>query len=82
MKMLFDSKSIAPNDYEKYKSAYESSRQQYEQAIASENISRKHLADAELRSPINGYISKRSIEPGATACTGLSGLRDRPDWIP
>jgi len=72
MKMLFDSKSIAPNDYEKYKSAYESNRQQYEQAIASEKISRKRLADAELHSPINGFISKRSIEPGATASAGLS----------
>src|SRR5208283_3605153 len=48
MKMLYDSKSLAPNDYEKYKSAYESSRQQYEQAMAFEKISRKHLTDAEL----------------------------------
>ena len=29
MKMLYDSKSLAPNDYEKYKSAYESARKQY-----------------------------------------------------
>ena len=36
MKMLYDSKSLAPNDYEKFKSAYESSREQYEQAVASE----------------------------------------------
>jgi len=70
MKMLFDSKSLAPNDYEKFKSAYESSRQQYEQAIASEKLSRKHLSDTELRSPINGFISKRSIEPGETASPG------------
>ena len=70
MKMLFDSKSLAPNDYEKYKATYESDRQQYEQAIASEKISRKHLADAALRSPVNGFISKRSIEPGETASPG------------
>ncbi len=70
MKMLYDSKSLAPNDYEKYKSAYESSRQQYEQAVASEEISRKHLADTELHSPENGFISKRSIEPGETASPG------------
>jgi len=70
MKMLFDSKSLAPNDYEKYKSAYESAGQQYEQAIASEKISRKRLTDAELHSPVNGFISKRSIEPGETASPG------------
>jgi RND family efflux transporter MFP subunit len=70
MKMLYDSKSLAPNDYEKYKSAYESARQQYEQAIASEKISRKRLTDAELHSPVNGFISKRSIEPGETASPG------------
>ncbi len=70
MKMLFDSRSLAPNDYEKYKSAYESARQQHAQAIASENICWKHLKDAELRAPISGFISKRSIEPGQTASAG------------
>jgi RND family efflux transporter MFP subunit len=70
MKMLFDSKSLAPNDYEKYRSAYESARQQHEQVVASERISRKRLADAELRSPIDGFISRRSIEPGQTASAG------------
>ncbi len=70
MKMLYDSKSLAPNDYEKYKAAYDSATQQYEQAIASEKISRKRLTDAELRSPLNGFISKRSIEPGEMASPG------------
>jgi RND family efflux transporter MFP subunit len=70
MKMLYDSKSLAPNDYEKYKSAYESARQQYEQAITSEKISLKRLTDAELHSPVNGFISKRSIEPGEMASPG------------
>ena len=70
MKMLYDSKSLAPNDYEKYKSVYESARKQYEQATASEKISRKHLTDAELHSPVNGFISKRSIEPGEMASPG------------
>jgi len=72
MKMLYDSKSLAPNDYEKYKASYESSREQYEQAVASEKIARKRLADTELHSPVNGYISKRSIEPGDTASQGHS----------
>jgi membrane fusion protein (multidrug efflux system) len=70
MKMLFDSKSLAPNDYEKYKSAYESIGQQFEQAAASEAIARKRLTDAVLLSPIDGFISKRAIEPGETAGPG------------
>ena len=40
MKMLYDSKSLAPNDFQKYKAAYDSARQQYEQAVASEKLSR------------------------------------------
>jgi len=70
MKMLFDSKSLAPNDYQKFKATYESDRQQYEQAVASEKISRKRLTDATLYAPISGYIAKRSIEIGATASVG------------
>lgn len=67
MKMLFDSKSLAPNDYQKYKSAYESAEQQYLQAVASEKRFEKHLADATLRSPVDGFISRRSVEPGQMA---------------
>jgi RND family efflux transporter MFP subunit len=82
MKMLFDSKSLAPNDYEKYRAAFESNKQQYEQARASEKISRKRLADAELRSPVNGFISKRSIEPGETASPGRTAFEiDKLDIV-
>jgi RND family efflux transporter MFP subunit len=34
MKQLYDAKSLPPNDFEKFKAAYEVSRQQYEQARA------------------------------------------------
>ena len=34
MKMLYDAKSLAPNDFQKYKAAYEHARQEYEQAKA------------------------------------------------
>ena len=34
MKMLYDAKSLAPNDYQKYKAAYERARQEFEQAKA------------------------------------------------
>ncbi|MDD2335641.1 MAG: efflux RND transporter periplasmic adaptor subunit [Geobacteraceae bacterium] len=70
MKMLYDSKSLAPNDYQKFKSQYESAGQQYAQAAASEKLSRKHLADATLCSPVHGFISKRSVEPGQMASPG------------
>jgi RND family efflux transporter MFP subunit len=70
MKMLYDSNSLAPNDYEKFKAAFESAGQQYDQSVASEKLSRKHLADATLFSPVSGFISKRSVEPGDTASAG------------
>jgi len=34
MKQMYDAKSLPPNDFEKFKAAYEASRQQYEQARA------------------------------------------------
>jgi RND family efflux transporter MFP subunit len=70
MKMLYDSNSLAANDYEKFKAAFDSTGRQYEQAVASEKLSRKHLTDATLYAPTSGYISKRSIEPGDTASVG------------
>ena len=70
MKMLYDSKSLAPNDYLRFKAASDSAAQQYEQAIASEKLTRKRLADATLHAPTSGYIAKRLIEPGDTAAPG------------
>jgi RND family efflux transporter MFP subunit len=70
MKMLYDSNSLAPNDYQKFKAAYDSAEQQYNQAAASERLSRKHLADATLCAPVSGFISKRSVEPGDDASSG------------
>lgn len=70
MKMLYDSKSLAPNDYLKFKAAFDSAAQQYEQAVASEKLTRKRLADATLYAPTSGYIAKRLIEPGDTAAQG------------
>ena len=70
MKMLYDSNSLAPNDYQKFKALFDSAAQQHEQAVASEKLSRKRLTDATLCAPTSGYISKRMIEPGATAAQG------------
>lgn len=70
MKMLYDSKSLSPNDYQKFKAAFDSSAQQHAQAVASEKLSRKRLADGTLCAPSSGYIAKRMIEPGNTAAQG------------
>ena len=89
MKMLYDAKSLAPNDFQKFKAAYEHARQEYEQAKAGGQredkalakagfnqaaahleVARKALSDATLCAPMDGYIAKRSIEPGDTASPG------------
>jgi RND family efflux transporter MFP subunit len=70
MKFLYETKSLAPNDFQKYKAAFEGARQQVEQAIAGERISRKRLSDAILCAPVGGFITKRSIEPGEMASAG------------
>ncbi|RNC68474.1 MAG: efflux RND transporter periplasmic adaptor subunit [Desulfuromonadales bacterium] len=89
MKMLYDSKSLAPNDYLKYKAAYDRAKQDYEQAkiggqkedkalakasfnqaVAHLDVAKKALSDATLCAPMDGYVAKRSIEPGDTAAVG------------
>ena len=70
MKMLYESKSLSPNDYLKFKAAFDSAAQRYEQAVASEKLTQKHLTDATLHAPTSGYIAKRLIEPGDTAAQG------------
>ncbi|NVN90091.1 MAG: efflux RND transporter periplasmic adaptor subunit [Desulfuromonadales bacterium] len=70
MKMLYDSQSLAPNDFQKFKAAYESAQQQLDQAVAQTKIVRKRLSDATLYAPIKGFISKRSVEPGEMAGPG------------
>jgi len=70
MKMLYDSKSLAPNDFQKFKAAHESAKQQLDQAVANIQIVEKHLSDATLYAPITGYISKRSVELGEMVTSG------------
>jgi len=89
MKMLYDAKSLAPNDFQKYRATYEHAKQEYEQAksggqkedkalakasynqsAAHLEVARKALSDATLCAPVDGYIAKRSIEPGDTASPG------------
>ena len=70
MKFLYDSRSLAENDFEKFKANFLSAKQQVDQAIANEKLAQKHLSDASLYSPAAGFISRRSIEPGQTAGPG------------
>jgi multidrug efflux pump subunit AcrA (membrane-fusion protein) len=89
MKQVYDSKSLPPNDFQKFKAAYEAARQQYDQAraggqkedraqvqaafdqaAAAEKMARKHLADATLTAPLDGFVASRSIELGDMASAG------------
>lgn len=70
MKQLFDSQSLAPNDFAKFTAARDASHQQLQQAIAGEGVARKNLADATLVAPISGYIARRAVEPGVMVSPG------------
>ncbi len=70
MKFLHESRSLAENDFEKFKAAYLSAKQQVDQAVANQKLAQKRLSDASLYAPAAGFISRRSIEPGETASAG------------
>jgi membrane fusion protein (multidrug efflux system) len=70
MKFLFESRSLPANDFEKFKAACMTAKQQLDQAVANEKLSQKRLTDASLYAPVSGFISKRAIEPGETAGPG------------
>jgi RND family efflux transporter MFP subunit len=70
MKFLYESRSLAGNDFEKFKAAWLSAKQQVDQAIANQKLAQKRLSDASLYAPTAGFISRRSIEPGQTASPG------------
>ena len=70
MKFLYESKSLAENDFKKFKAAYLKAEQQVDLTIANQQIAKKHLRDASLYAPATGFISRRSIEPGQTASPG------------
>lgn len=70
MKFLYESRSLAENDFEKYKAAWLSAKEQVDQAVANQRLAQKRLNDASLYAPTAGFISKRAIEPGQTAGSG------------
>ena len=75
MKFLYDSKSLAPNDYEKFKATLDGAGEQVRQATANDGLARKQLSDTTLVAPIDGYVDMRSIEPGETASPGKPVFR-------
>jgi membrane fusion protein (multidrug efflux system) len=70
MKQLFDTQSLAPNDFAKFTAARDASREQLRQAVAGEGVARKNLTEAKLVAPINGFIARRMVEPGVMVNAG------------
>jgi membrane fusion protein (multidrug efflux system) len=70
MKQLFDTQSLAPNDFAKFTAARDASQQQLQQALAGEAAARRNLNDARLAAPISGYIARRMVEPGVMVAPG------------
>ena len=70
MEFLYLSRSLAENDFEKFKAARLGAKHQADQAIANQKLARKRLGDVSLYAPTDGFISRRSIEPGQSAGPG------------
>jgi membrane fusion protein (multidrug efflux system) len=70
MQQLFDSQSLAPNDFAKFRAARDASQQQLQQALAGEGAARRNLEDARLLAPISGFIVRRMLEPGVMVGPG------------
>jgi RND family efflux transporter MFP subunit len=70
MKQLYDSQSLAANDFAKFTAARDATRQQFEQAVAGAGVARKNLTEAQLQAPISGFIARRMVEPGVMVGAG------------
>jgi multidrug efflux pump subunit AcrA (membrane-fusion protein) len=73
MKLLYDSKSLAPNDFQKYKAAYEHARQEYEQAKIGGQREDKDLAKASYNQSAAHLEVARKALSDATLCAPISG---------
>jgi RND family efflux transporter MFP subunit len=67
MQTLYDRKSLAPNDYEKFQAAEL-------QAVTQERIARKHLADTKLYAPFSGLVARLSLDAQETVPPGAPVL--------
>lgn len=73
MKMLYESKSLAPNDFLKYKAVYESAQQQYEQAKAGGQKEDKEQAKAASRQAVANLRIARKAHSDTTLIAPASG---------
>ncbi|MBJ6725086.1 efflux RND transporter periplasmic adaptor subunit [Geomesophilobacter sediminis] len=73
MKMLYDSKSMAPNDFLKYKAAYERAKQEYEQAKMGGQQEDKELARAAYSGAMAHLQVARKALSDATLVAPTSG---------
>jgi multidrug efflux pump subunit AcrA (membrane-fusion protein) len=73
MKMLYDANSLAPNDFQKYKAAYEHAKQDYEQARAGGQREDKALAKASYNQSAAHLEVARKALSDATLCAPTSG---------
>ncbi|BBO82279.1 RND transporter MFP subunit [Desulfosarcina ovata subsp. sediminis] len=71
MAFLFERKSLARNDFEKFKAARDAAVLQLDQAVAAARVEKKRLADARLDAPVGGYVSRRLVEPGQSVAAGM-----------
>lgn len=67
---LFDRELASRSELENARVAYNNSRAQYESARAALTQSRENLAFTQVRSPVDGVITRRNISPGDLASTG------------
>lgn len=74
MKMLYDSKSLAPNDYLKYKAAYDRAKQDYEQAKIGGQKEDKALAKASFNQAAAHLDVARKALSDATLCAPMDGF--------
>lgn len=73
MKILYESKSLAPNDFQKYKAAFETARQGYEQAKTGGQKEDKDLATAAYNQASAQLEVARKALSDATLCAPNSG---------
>jgi multidrug efflux pump subunit AcrA (membrane-fusion protein) len=73
MKMLYDSKSLAPNDFQKYRATYEHAKQEYEQARTGGQREDKELAKASYNQSAAFLEISRKALSDATLCAPISG---------
>jgi membrane fusion protein (multidrug efflux system) len=57
---------ISEQTYLQSEASLKSTRANLQRALAAYDIARQELADAEVKSPVNGTVTHRNIEPGQT----------------